>query len=80
MRFSIYGMIRLTSIVCMAAIMTGVAVNRMVPQANHHWKVDFGQPWALGNNLNKFSHENLVLNRDHAENWGFIFATTCYTT
>ena len=64
MRFSIYGMIRLTSIVCMAAIMTGVAVNRMVPQANHHWKVDFGQPWALGNNLNKFSHENLVLDLD----------------
>ena len=62
MRFSIYGMIRLTSIVCMAAIMTGVAVNRMVPQVNqHHWKVDFGQPWALGNNLDKFSHENLVL-------------------
>jgi len=21
----------------------------------------------------------LILNRDHAENWGFIFATTCYT-
>jgi hypothetical protein len=20
-----------------------------------------------------------LLNRDHAENWGFIFATTCYT-
>jgi hypothetical protein len=64
MRFSIYGLIRLTSIVCMAAIMTGVAVNRMVPQTNHHWKVDFGQPWALGNNLDKFSHENLVLDLD----------------
>lgn len=64
MRFSIYGMIRLTSIVCMAAIMTGVAVNRLVPTSDHQWNLDFGQPWALGNNLDSSSRENLVLDLD----------------
>ncbi len=66
MRISIYGMIRLTTLLIMVTTMTGVAVNRLVPSNPINWILDFGQPWTVAkHNLHKPAEQNLILDLEH---------------
>jgi hypothetical protein len=51
----------------------------------YQWQAQFFEngsaAFARKTNSAVTQHQKTIeqLNRDHAENWGFIFATTCYT-
>lgn len=62
MRISLFSLIRLSMIVAVLLMLTGVATNRLFPGMKPEWHIDNGQPWTVGQHIyNPRRGSNLVL-------------------